>query len=543
MGVRIENNLFYVESKNLSLIIENRNGYLLLKHLGKTIKNYKGSNSVYERNHAFSGNPTATNRTFSLDTQRQIFGQHGLGDFRKPTIQVQHSVTEVTDFRFVEAKILKGQNGPQGLPSDQGLTGISHESQNFVLKHIMLSEFSKKERPILINNWEATYFDFQREKLLELADEAKKVGIELFVLDDGWFGNRFDDNRALGDWVVNEEKLGGSLESLISAIHERGLQFGLWLEPEMISVDSDLYRQHPDWAIQVPDYEHTYSRNQLVLNLANPQVVEYLKSVLDQLLSYHEIDYIKWDMNRNITKLGNGLTYLETQMQSHQYMLGLYELVSYLTEKHSHILFESCSGGGGRNDLGMIRYFPQVWASDNTDAIARLPIQYGSSYLYPTISMGAHVSAVPNHQMGRMTPLETRGHVAMMGNLGYELDLTNLSDEEKATIANQVNLYKELRPVVQLGQQYRLINPDTASNEAAVQFNYGNQTIVTYVRVLSVVETMETTLKLKDLDEEGLYKLQENGEVYSGAELMYAGITVILSQGDFLSRQYIFRRL
>lgn len=557
MGVRIENNLFYVESKNLSLIIENRNGYLLLKHLGKTIKNYKGSNSVYERDHAFSGNPTATNRTFSLDTQRQIFGQHGLGDFRKPTIQVQHSVTEVTDFRFVEAKILKGQNGPQGLPSphsmddtetlvlmledskaqlsltlyyttfnndatiasyskldnnsnqevvihkdfsfmadfpaadyeivtlqgayarektvrrqqveqgifsissnrgasghaqtpalllceqgvtedagnvfaiqlmysgnfeafvqknqlnevrvaiginpenfswklapeeyfetpvalvthsDQGLTGISHESQNFVLKHIMLSEFSKKERPILINNWEATYFDFQREKLLELADEAKKVGIELFVLDDGWFGNRFDDNRALGDWVVNEEKLGGSLESLISAIHERGLQFGLWLEPEMISVDSDLYRRHPDWAIQVPDYEHTYSRNQLVLNLANPQVVEYLKSVLDQLLSYHEIDYIKWDMNRNITKLGNGLTYLETQMQSHQYMLGLYELVSYLTEKHSHILFESCSGGGGRNDLGMIRYFPQVWASDNTDAIARLPIQYGSSY-------------------------------------------------------------------------------------------------------------------------------------------------------------------
>lgn len=671
MGVRIENNLFYVESKNLSLIIENQNGYLLLKHLGKTIKNYKGSNSVYERDHAFSGNPTATNRTFSLDTQRQIFGQHGLGDFRKPTIQVQHSVTEVTDFRFVEAKILKGQNGPQGLPSphsmddtetlvlmledskaqlsltlyyttfnndatiasyskldnnsnqevvihkdfsfmadfpaadyeivtlqgayarektvrrqqveqgifsissnrgasghtqtpalllceqgvtedagnvfaiqlmysgnfeafvqknqlnevrvaiginpenfswklapeeyfetpvalvthsDQGLTGISHESQNFVLKHIMLSEFSKKERPILINNWEATYFDFQREKLLELADEAKKVGIELFVLDDGWFGNRFDDNRALGDWVVNEEKLGGSLESLISAIHERGLQFGLWLEPEMISVDSDLYRRHPDWAIQVPDYEHTYSRNQLVLNLANPQVVEYLKSVLDQLLSYHDIDYIKWDMNRNITKLGNGLTYLETQMQSHQYMLGLYELVSYLTEKHSHILFESCSGGGGRNDLGMMRYFPQVWASDNTDAIARLPIQYGSSYLYPTISMGAHVSAVPNHQMGRMTPLETRGLVAMMGNLGYELDLTNLSDEEKATIANQVNLYKELRPVVQLGQQYRLINPDTASNEAAVQFNYGNQTIVTYVRVLSVVETMETTL-------------------------------------------------
>ena len=487
MGVRIENNLFYVESKGLSLIIENRDGFLLLKHLGKTIKNYRGANSVYERDHAFSPNPTATNRTFSLDTQRQIFGQHGLGDFRKPTLQVQHDATEVTDFRFVEAKILKGENGPKGLPfphsmdgtetlaliledskaqlsltlyytafdndatiasysklennssqeviihkdfsfmadfpaaayeivtlqgayarektvrrqqveqgifsissnrgasghaqtpalllcdqgvtedagnvfalqllysgnfeafvqknqlnevrvaiginpenfswklnpeenfetpvalvtySDKGLTGISHESQNFVLKHIMPSKFSKKERPILINNWEATYFDFQREKLLELADEAKKVGIELFVLDDGWFGNRFDDNRALGDWVVNEKKLGGSLESLISAIHGRGLQFGLWLEPEMISVDSDLYRKHPDWAIQVSGYEHTYSRNQLVLNLANPQVVGYLKNVLDELLSHHKIDYIKWDMNRNITNLGNGSVYL-----------------------------------------------------------------------------------------------------------------------------------------------------------------------------------------------------------------------------------------
>ncbi|KXT81541.1 Alpha-galactosidase [Streptococcus oralis] len=375
-----------------------------------------------------------------------------------------------------------------------------------------------------------------------MADEAKKVGIELFVLDDGWFGNRFDDNRALGDWVVNEKKLGGSLESLISAIHERGLQFGLWLEPEMISVDSDLYRKHPDWAIQVPGYEHTYSRNQLVLNLANPQVVEYLKNVLDELLSHHDIDYIKWDMNRNITNLGNGSVYLETQMQSHQYMLGLYELVSYLTVKHSHILFESCSGGGGRNDLGMMRYFPQVWASDNTDAIARLPIQYGSSYLYPTISMGAHVSAVPNHQMGRMTPLETRGHVAMMGNLGYELDLTSLTEKEKEKIAVQVALYKELRPVVQFGKQYRLLNLEETSNEVAVQFNYKDIILVTYVHKLSTVETMETTLKLKGLEEEALYELVSTNQVYSGAELMYAGLTVILPQGDFLSRQYRFKK-
>ena len=717
MAIKIDKHLFYINTKNSSLIIEERDGYLLLKHLGRKIESYHFSNTVFERDHAFSGNPRSNERSFSLDTQRQVLGQHGLGDFRQPSLQVQHANNEVTDFRFVESQLIKGGLEVPGLPSPhstedaetlafiledtvarlrltlyytafedsntiatftklenigretaiihknlslmadlpagtydvislqgayarektvrrhkleqgifkiasnrgasghaqtpsliicdsetteeagqvwaiqllysgnfeawiqqnqlnevrlgiginednfawkleagqtfyspvallnysaQGLTGLSHESQAFVQEHIIPKAFAKRERPILINNWEATYFDFKKEKLLELADEAQKVGIELFVLDDGWFGNRFDDNRALGDWFVNEDKLGGSLTELISEVHSRGLQFGLWVEPEMISVDSQLYRAHPDWAIQAPDRDHTYSRNQLVLDYANPDVVAYIKGTLDQLFSQHDIDYIKWDMNRNITNLGNGTNYLATKMQSHKYILGLYEIVKYLTDKYENILFESCSGGGGRNDLGMMRYFPQVWASDNTDAIARLPIQYGSSYLYPTISMGAHVSAVPNHQMGRITPLATRGHVAMMGNLGYELDLTSLLDEEKAAIAAQVKLYKELRPVVQLGRQYRLINPDVGSNEAAVQFNYEDQTIVTYVRVLSVVETMETTLKLKDLEEEGFYELQGNGAVYSGAELMYAGITMNLPQGDYLSRQLHF---
>ena len=327
---------------------------------------------------------------------------------------------------------------------------------------------------------------------------------------------------------------------LIQGIHDKGLQFGLWVEPEMISVDSDLYRAHPEWAIQVPGYEHTYSRNQLVLDFANKEVVSYIKQVLDDLLGNHKIDYIKWDMNRNITKLGNGKTYLETKMQSHAYILGLYEVVSYLTEKYENILFESCSGGGGRNDLGMMRYFPQVWASDNTDAIARLPIQYGSSYLYPTISMGAHVSAVPNHQMGRITPLETRGHVAMMGNLGYELDLTSLSQEELDRIAAQVAHYKTIRPLVQFGKHYRLINPGHGSNQAAVQFTYQDRTVVTYVRVLSTVEEIEPTLKLKGLEEDALYSLEGTNQVHSGAELMYAGLTVVLPQGDFLTKQYVF---
>ncbi|NLJ19102.1 alpha-galactosidase, partial [Globicatella sulfidifaciens] len=424
--------------------------------------------------------------------------------------------------------------------SANGLNALSDESRRFVQNHIIPATFAHELRPILVNNWEATYFDFNGEKLLALADEAAALGIELFVLDDGWFGNRFDDNRALGDWWVNEEKLGGTLKELIDEVHQRGLKFGIWVEPEMISEDSDLYRNHPDWAIQVPNRSHTYSRNQLVLDLSNPEVVAYLKSTIDQLLENHEIDYVKWDMNRNITKIGNGTTYLETKSQSHAYMLGLYDLVSYLTEKHDNILFESCAGGGGRNDLGMLRYFPQVWASDDTDAMARLPIQYGSSYLYPTISMGAHVSVSPNHQLGRTTPIETRGHVAMMGNLGYELDLTSLSAADKAVIKEQVAAYKKIRPIIQLGKQYRLINPEADSNEAAVQFNYQDQVVVTYVRILSTIETIETTLKLVGLEEDSLYQLVDSDTVYSGAELMYAGLTMDMPQGDFLTKQLHF---
>ncbi len=717
MGIRIEGNLFYIQSKEMSMIIENKEGDLLLRHIGGKIAKYHGSNAILEKDHAFSGNPTPDNRTFSYDTQRQIFGVHGFGDFRCPSLKIQHDNNELTQFKLKDSHILHGVVEATGLPSPhsmegaetlvfiledefaklrltlyytayadratistfakisnlsdkaviinralstmldvpagnydvvtlqgayarektvrrqmveqgifsiasnrgasghaqtpavilcdrtatedagsalalqllysgnfqafvqknqlnevrlgiginddnfawqlaardnfetpvalmtysaKGLTHLSQESQLFIQDHIMPKQFAHVERPILINNWEATYFDFKKEKLLALADEASKLGIELFVLDDGWFGNRFDDNRALGDWVVNEEKLGGPLNDLIAEVHAKGLKFGLWFEPEMISVDSNLYRAHPDWAIQVEGRGHTYSRNQLVLNLANPDVVAYIKAAIDKILTENAIDYVKWDYNRNITNIGNGDSALATKMQSHAYMLGLYDLVSYLTGKHSNILFESCSGGGGRNDLGMMRYFPQVWASDNTDAISRLQIQYGSSYLYPTISMGSHVSASPNHQMGRTTPIETRGNVAMMGNLGYELDLTSLPESDKEVIAAQVAHYKDIRPVIQFGKQYRLINPEQGSNEAAVEFVHEDKVVVTYVRTLSTIETIETTLKLKGLEEADTYRLQETGQVFSGDELMYAGLTVTLPQGDYLSKQYYF---
>ncbi|MBP2622411.1 alpha-galactosidase [Streptococcus oricebi] len=714
MAIKIDKNLFYIQSKGLSLILEEREGYLLLKHLGKRIDTYHFSNQIIEREHTFAPNPNPENRGFSLDIQRQIFGQHGWGDFREPSIRIQHGTNDLTDFRFKEAQLLAGGLGPQGLPhpypnqeaeslaliledslaqlrltlyftsyekeatisafaklenlgservvlerflslcldfpradydvisfqgaygrekslgrqelsqgiftvssnrgasghsqtpslilceretnevsgqawafqlmysgnfqafvqqnqveevrlglgineqefswelepgqdfqtplalitySSQGLTQLSQASQTFIQGQILPRNFAFKPRPILLNNWEATYFNFSRKKLLDLLDEASQLGIELFVLDDGWFGQRNDDSSSLGDWSVNEEKLGGSLESFIQEVHAKGLKFGLWIEPEMVSEDSQLYRAHPDWAIQAPGRKHTYSRNQLILNLANPEVLAHLKQVLDHLLSRYEIDYIKWDMNRNMTNVGNGSSYLETRMQSHRYMLALYDLLAYVTEKHDQVLFEACSGGGGRYDLGILRYFPQVWASDNSDAISRLAIQYGSAYLYPPITMGAHVSAIPNHQMGRLTPLATRSHVAMMGNLGYELDLTNLSSSEKEQLASDLAFYKKIRPLVQLGRPYRLINPSKNSNELALQFNYRDQVLVTYVRIQGEIELMERTLRLKGLAEEGLYQVQEQDKCYSGAELMYAGLTMFLAEGDYLSRQ------
>lgn len=427
--------------------------------------------------------------------------------------------------------------------SDQGFTGLTHESQRFVKKHIIPEQYSDKIRPILINNWEATYFDFTKTKLLELAQKAKETGMELFVLDDGWFGNRSDDLRALGDWDVNETKLEGTLEELITEVRGMGLKFGLWVEPEMISEESNLYKEHPEWVIQAPGRNHTYSRSQLVLDLSNKEVVVYIKETLDSILANHDIDYIKWDMNRNITNIGNGHTYTETMQQSHEYMVNLYDITDYITTKYPDVLFESCSGGGGRNDLGMMRYFPQVWASDNTDAIDRLAIQYGSSYLYPTISMGAHVSVAPNHQVNRVTPLETRGNVAMMGNLGYELDLTKLSAEEIEKVKEQVNHYKRIRETIQLGKQYRLINPTSNSNEVAVEFVSDDQVVVTYVRILSMIEQMETTLKLKGLQQDSFYQLESNGIIYSGSELMYAGLTMNLPAGDFLSEQLVFNKV
>lgn len=434
---------------------------------------------------------------------------------------------------------------PEALLSytDKGLTDMTQTSHNFIKRHLIRSQFVDRPRPILINNWEATYFDFTEEKILELAQTASQTGIELFVLDDGWFGHRDNDESSLGDWFVNHQKLPNGLDGLARSINDLGMEFGLWFEPEMISIDSELYRKHPDWAIQMTGRSPIYSREQLVLDLSQEQVCDYIIESVAAILVSANITYVKWDMNRNITSMPEGLANGERYEFHHRYMLGLYRIIDTLTKRFPQILFESCSGGGGRNDLGMMYYMPQAWASDNTDAIGRLSIQEGTSLIYPVNSIGAHVSAVPNHQVGRVTPLETRGNVAMMGGaFGYELDLTSLDKAEIEEITEQVAIYKSIRETIQTGNLYRLAK--TSNTQAAIYVNQKqSQAVFTFVKILAQPEAPLIQVRLKGLDPEAQYHCPALDEIFYGDELMNIGLTMPHVQKDYFSVQYIFNKV
>lgn len=344
--------------------------------------------------------------------------------------------------------------------SSEGLGGLSRTYHRLYRTRLCRGEFRDSKRPILINNWEATYFNFNADKIKEIAKAGKELGLELFVLDDGWFGKRDNDDSSLGDWVEDRRKLPEGLGKLGEDITAMGMEFGLWFEPEMVSPESDLYREHPDWCLHVPGHKSSLARQQLVLDLSRKDVCDYIVESVSSVLSSAPITYVKWDMNRNMTEIGSALLPAERQRETaHRYILGLYDVLERIVSRFPHILFESCSGGGGRFDPGMLYYMPQTWTSDDTDAVERLKIQYGTSIVYPASSMGAHVSAVPNHQVHRITPLETRGHVAMSGNFGYELDLTKLTEAEREDIRKQVSEYKELRMLIQYGDFYRLLSP------------------------------------------------------------------------------------
>lgn len=428
--------------------------------------------------------------------------------------------------------------------SSNGLGEMTETFHKLYRTRLCRGTFRDQVRPILINNWEATYFDFNSEKILEIARVGKELGIELFVLDDGWFGQRDNDKCSLGDWVVDKSKLPNGLKELVDQIRDMGMEFGIWFEPEMVSEDSDLYRKHPDWCLHVPNRPRTVGRNQLVLDLSRKDVCDHIIDALSNVLSSASISYVKWDMNRHMTEIGSAALTAEQQRETaHRYMLGLYRVMEELTSRFPHILFESCSSGGGRFDPGMLYYMPQTWASDNTDAVCRLKIQYGTSLVYPISTIGAHVSPSPNHQVGRVTSLHMRGHVAMSGNLGYEMDLTNLSEVEKQIIKQQIHLYKEIRPLIQFGTFNRLLSPFDGNETAWIFVNDDqSEAVVSYFKVLSEPGTSIRIFKLKGLNSDFLYQNVETGEIYGGDELMKVGITMPRIKEDFISRLIRFKQ-
>ena len=429
--------------------------------------------------------------------------------------------------------------------SNKGLTGMSHIYQCLYGKRLLRGKHRDKIRPVLINNWEATYFDFNETKIKEIAYEAKKLGIELFVLDDGWFGERNSDESSLGDWFVNETKIKGGLKKLADEINDMGLEFGLWFEPEMVSPVSELYKSHPDWCIHIPGRNKSEARNQLILDLSRKDVCDYIIEKISDILNSAKISYVKWDMNRNMSEIGSAKLPKERQKEvAHRYMLGLYRVLEEITSRFPNVLFESCSGGGGRFDPGMLYYMPQTWTSDNTDAIERLKIQFGTSLVYPNASMGCHVSDVPNHQVDRITPIETRGIVAMSGNFGYELDITKLSDLEKDAIRKQIDIYKEIRETIQFGDFYRLLSP-FENNDTAWMFvsKDKKEIVVSFVRTLAKPNPKFVSLKLVGLDEDSSYEIKGENLVLGGDELMNIGLNVPELKGDYDSKMWILKRL
>ena len=429
--------------------------------------------------------------------------------------------------------------------SNEGLTGMSHIYNCLYGKRLCKGKYRDEVRPILINNWEATYFDFNETKIKEIAREATNLGMELFVLDDGWFGKRDDDNSSLGDWFVNEEKLKGGLNKLATEINEMGLQFGLWFEPEMVSPISELYKEHPDWCIHIPGRNRSEARRQLILDYSREDVCNYIIEKISEVLSSAPISYVKWDMNRNMSEIGSAKLPANRQREvAHRYILGLYKVLEEITTRFPDVLFESCSGGGGRFDPGMLYYMPQTWTSDNTDAIERLKIQFGTSMVYPNASIGCHVSAVPNHQVDRITPIETRGVVAMSGNFGYELDITKLPESEKEIIKEQVKLYKEIRETIQFGKCYRLSSP-FENNDIAWMFISKDceEIIVSFVRTLAKPNSKFISLKLVGLDESSKYEILGENIIVGGDELMNIGLNVPELKGDYQAKMWRLKKV
>ena len=430
--------------------------------------------------------------------------------------------------------------------SDEGIGKMSRTFHDLYRNNLIRGEYKDKRRPILINNWEATYFNFDTDKLIDIAREASKLGIEMLVMDDGWFGHRDSDNSSLGDWFVYEKKLKGGLKYLVDEVNKLGMKFGIWFEPEMISPDSELYKAHPDWAIQIQGRPLTLCREQYVLDYSRKEVRDHVYGMMKKILDSANIEYIKWDMNRQLTEVGSTTLPAERQRELwHRYVLGVYDLMDRLTTDYPHILLENCSGGGARFDPGMLYYSPQIWCSDDTDAIERLKIQHGTSMCYPCSAMGAHVSDCPNHTVGRNTPFKTRGHVAMVGTFGYELDVTRIPQEDRDAIPAQIEEFNKFNKLVRTGDHYRIGNMFEDNTWDAWEFvaKDKSEALFEFVQVLGRPNERSRRIKLKGLEADAYYyEENEPDKKISGAALMNAGINIAKMwngdglYGDFCSK-------
>lgn len=466
---------------------------------------------VYSMGLVWSGEFQAGAQLDSYNTMRAFIGVNRFG--------FGYTLEHGEIFRSPEALLVY---------SDNGLGGMSRIWHKMIRERICRGKFRDIERYALINNWEATYFNFTPEKLIAIADKASELGLDMLVLDDGWFGKRVDEQSGLGDWFVNREKLPDGLDGLAKEINKRGLKFGLWFEPEMISPKNcELYEKHPDWALRIDGRETSLGRWQMTLDLSRKDVCDYIVESVSAILESANIEYVKWDMNRYMTEVGSALLPAERQCEiKYRYMLGLYGVLESITSRFPNVLFESCASGGGRFDMGMLYYMPQTWTSDDTDAVERLYIQHGTSLCYPYSSMGAHVSVCPNHQIGRTTPFKMRGNVALPGQFGFELDLSKLSDDDIAEARRLIAQYKELGEVFHRGDLYRIDDPCSGRFASMNFVSEDKNTVVLCRYVIATQPSAEFKYtKLRGLEPKTVYVDSRNGKEYSGSMLMNVGIS------------------
>lgn len=482
----------------------------------------QSTGEVYAMNFVYSGNFIAQAEKSQFDSVRMSMGIHPEGF----TWKLEPGET------FTAPEVVM-------VYSAEGLGKMTRTFHDLYREHLIRSPYLHQKRPILINNWEATYFDFNEKKLLEIATEASELGIEMLVMDDGWFGRRNNDDSSLGDWYVNEKKLKGGLRALVENVKKLGMKFGIWIEPEMISPDSDLYKEHLDWAIQIPGRDITQSRAQYVLDFSREEVVDAVYDMIASVLRSADISYVKWDMNRQIATPGSASLPADRQGElSHRHILGVYRMQERLVTDFPDLLQENCASGGGRFDPGMLYYSPQIWCSDDTDAVERLAIQEGTALIYPVSTIGAHVSVCPNHTVGRTTPFETRGDVALLGTFGYELDITKLSDEEKEQVKVQVEKYHKYNDLIREGDYYRLASAEGNGyyDSWMIVEKDKSRALVFYVQVRARANAKSRFVRLAGLDEGKRYAV--GGSIYAGGTLMQAGVRIPVEFGDFKSRLF-----